>query len=75
MDKSFFKVSLTIALLLMSNLSWADVSVSLKLDRTETLLADSVRLSVSVKGSRDSDLAPEISGLDSFEVRSGGTSS
>ncbi len=75
MDKSFFKVSLTIALLLMSNLSWADISVSLKLDRTETLLADSVRLSVSVNGSRDSDLAPEISGLDSFEVRSGGTSS
>jgi hypothetical protein len=70
-----FKAVIAITFLLTSTSVWADISVSLKLDRTETLLTDSVRLSVSVNGSRDSDLAPEISGLDSFEVRSGGTSS
>ena len=56
-------------------LSWAKISVSLKLDRSETQLVDSVELIVSVGGSRDSDSTPDIRGFENFDVRSGGTSS
>ena len=66
---------MAIALLLVATCSWAEISVSLKLDRSETLLTDAVQLTVNVSGSRDSDSTPEISGLGSFDVKSGGTSS
>jgi hypothetical protein len=55
--------------------SRAEVSVSLKLDRSQVELVDSVVLTVSVGGSRDSDSMPGIEGLEHFDVRSGGTSS
>jgi len=73
------RITFTIAILLLifmaAPFSWAKVSLSLKLDRSETLLVDSVQLTVSVGGSRDSDSTPEIQGLENFDVRSGGTSS
>lgn len=49
--------------------------MSLKLDRSQVQLVDSVVLTVSVGGSRDSDSMPGIQGLENFDVRSGGTSS
>ena len=56
-------------------LSWANIKVSLKLDRSEMQLTDSVHLVVSVAGSRDIASEPTIQGLENFDVRSGGTSS
>ena len=53
----------------------ADVSVSIKLDRKEATLADSVQMVVSVSGSRSSDLQPMVRGLEAFNVTQGGTAS
>ena len=53
----------------------AEITVSLKADRTEATLADSIRLIVSVSGSRSAGEYPSINGLDSFHVSKGGTSS
>lgn len=53
----------------------ADVSISLRIDRQEATLADSVTLVVSVSGVRDSSSTPLIRGLEHFNVSSGGTSS
>jgi hypothetical protein len=73
------KISLTISILvviaLIPSFSWAKVAVSLKLERPEIQLVDSIELIVRVDGSRDSDSPPEIQGLENFNVRSGGTSS
>jgi len=60
---------------LVPSITWAKISVSLKLDRSQTQLVDSVQLTVTVSGSRAIDSTPEIRGLKSFDVRSGGTSS
>ena len=53
----------------------AAVSVNLNLDRTEATLADSVRMVVTVSGSRNTQSKPVIKGLENFTVRQGGTSS
>ncbi len=75
MKRSFFSIAIFIITALIPSFSWATISLSLKLDRSETQLVDSVELIVSVAGSRDSDSTPEIRGLENFDVRSGGTSS
>jgi hypothetical protein len=56
-------------------LARGDVSVTLKLDRPEATLLDSITLVVSVSGTRKSDAKPALKGLHDFEVRAGGTSS
>ncbi len=61
--------------LLFCETVFADVSVSLKLDRVEATLTDTVRMEIRVDGSRTSDTVPLISGLESFRVTKGGTSS
>jgi len=53
----------------------ATVSITLKLDRNETTLADSIRMIVGVSGTRDSDAEPLLKGLDAFHVSRGGISS
>ena len=53
----------------------AEVSVELRLDRHEATTADSIRMVVSVSGTRDSDLRPQIAGIESFHLTSRGTSS
>ena len=69
-------ITLSIVLLSLAPvLAAADISVNLKLDRSETRLTDSVQLTISVAGSRDSGSSPEIEGLEDFVVSSGGTSS
>lgn len=51
-----------------------DISVTLKLNRFEAELTDSIRMTVSISGSRDAS-APGIKGVESFHVQSGGQSS
>ena len=64
-------------LLMPASLIWAadDVTVTLRLDRTEATLSDSVRMEINVSGSRKSDAPPVLNGLESFLVSNGGTSS
>ena len=57
-----------------SSMAWADISVLLEANRTEATLADTIKLTVTVKGANKT-AAPTISGLEPFNVRSGGTSS
>ena len=61
--------------LLFPGVARADVSVSIKLDRKEATLVDSVQMVVSVSGSRSSDLQPMVRGLEAFNVTQGGTAS
>ena len=75
MKKISFAISIFILIFITTPLSWAKISVSLKLDRSEMRLTDSVQLTVSVSGSRDSESTPDIQGLQNFDVRPGGTSS
>ena len=75
MKKISLTISIFIIIALIPSFSWGEVTVSLKLDRPEVQLVDSVELIVRVDGSRDSDSLPEIQGLENFDVRSGGTSS
>ena len=75
MKKFLPTICILIVVTLASSLSWAEIAVSLKLDRTQTLLTDSVQLIVSVGGSRDSGSTPVIAGLENFDVRPAGTSS
>ncbi|MDX2448102.1 MAG: BatD family protein [Desulfobacterales bacterium] len=56
---------------------WAadDVTITLRLDRVEASLADTLRMEIRVSGSRKSDSLPVLHGLESFLVTNGGTSS
>ncbi|RLC02756.1 MAG: hypothetical protein DRH90_13050 [Deltaproteobacteria bacterium] len=56
---------------------WAadDVTVTLRLDRVEATLSDTLRMEIHVSGSRKSDAPPFLHGLESFLVTNGGTSS
>ena len=53
----------------------ADISVTMRLDRKEATLVDSVNAVVSVSGTRSSDSQPVLEGLEAFNVTRGGTSS
>jgi hypothetical protein len=53
----------------------ADVSVTITLDRREGTLVDSIRMVVSVSGTRSTESQPILHGLQSFHVTGGGTSS
>jgi hypothetical protein len=75
MKRLSLSIAIFITIALIPAFSWAKVSVSLKLDRSQVQLVDSVELTVSVGGSRDGDSMPGIQGLENFDVRSGGTSS
>jgi hypothetical protein len=75
MKKLSLSISIFIIIALIPSFSWARISLSLKLDRSEMLLTDSVQLIISVGGSRDSESTPDIQGLQNFDVRPGGTSS
>jgi hypothetical protein len=76
--KPSFRVCVLVAAvfyLLLPGIAVANVSVALKLDRTEAAMADSIRMSVTVSGTKDSDAQPVVQGLDDFYVSTGGTSS
>ena len=73
------KIAAGIAFILWSMLypSWsaAEVGVSLRLDRSEAALVDTIRLEVRVSGSRNSNADPVLHGLEAFLVTRGGTAS
>jgi len=75
MRKILLAIAILTLIFMATPLTWAKVAVSLKLDRSQVQLVDSVVLTVSVSGSRDGDSMPDIRGLETFDVRSGGTSS
>ena len=56
-------------------MAYADISVTMRLDRNEATLVDSVNMVVSVSGTQSSDLLPVLKGLEAFNVTRGGTSS
>ena len=56
-------------------LSAANVDVTLRLDRGEATLVDTIRMEVGVSGTRNGDAEPVLHGLEDFLVRRGGTSS
>ena len=53
----------------------AEIIVSLKLDRSEATLADSIRMVVHVSGTQKNSSRPVLRGADNFHVMPGGTSS
>ncbi len=67
-------IFLLILIIFLPCTAMADISVSLRLERHEISLVDSVRLIVNVSGTRSSE-SPTIKGLDKFIVSKGGTSS
>lgn len=75
MKKIVLNLIIIFCSLVCTTLAAADVGVFLSLDRTEATPADTVRLEVTVSGSRKSDTQPVIQGLDSFHFSRGGTSS
>lgn len=50
----------------------AAVSVSLRLDRSEATLVDSIQMVVSISGARSSDSSPVVHGLENFASHPGG---
>ena len=60
---------------LYSSVSAAEVEVTLRLERLEATLVDTILMEVRVSGSRDSDATPVLHGLEEFLVKRGGTSS
>jgi hypothetical protein len=75
MKKSILLIILLYIFLHFPCLAGGEVSVTLKLDRPEATLLDSITMVVSVSGTRKSDTQPTIKGLEAFNVRTGGTSS
>lgn len=61
--------------MLIPGLAKADVSVTLRLDRAEATLMDTVRMLLSVSGTRKIESEPVFHGLEEFNVTKGGTSS
>ena len=74
MKKLVLLLAFSMAMLGPSN-AYADVSVSLTLDRQEATPSDSILMVVSVSGARQCDAPPVIEGLDRFRVTQGGSSS
>ena len=68
-------IALIVYFLLSSLPVAAQVSVTLKLERNEATPVDTIRMEVSVSGTRSGDTAPVVQGLESFQVTQGGTSS
>ncbi len=53
----------------------ADISVTLRLDRSEAMKMDSITMLVKLSGVRKGDSLPVLKGLESFDVTRAGTSS
>ncbi|UCD80464.1 MAG: protein BatD [Desulfobacterales bacterium] len=75
MRKIFLCLIFLFSVLTVPCAAYAEISLSLKIDRPQAVLTDSVQLVVSVAGSRDSGSDPLIQGLEDFTVTPGGTSS
>ncbi len=75
MMKQILLLPACLLFILFPCLANADVSITMKLDRSEATLVDSVRMVVSLSGTRSSDSEPVVHGLEDFTVSQGGRSS
>ena len=75
MRKTFQTIATILLFILLPGVASGDISVSLKLDRSEATLVDSVRLTVGVYGTRNSAAKPILNALDDFTVTPSTTSS
>jgi hypothetical protein len=75
MKNIFAGIAVILLSILYSSASTAEVGVTLRLDRGEATLADTLRMEVGVSDSRSSDAEPVLHGLEAFLVTKGGTSS
>jgi hypothetical protein len=73
--KTFQTIAAILLFILLPGVASGDISVSLKLDRSEATLVDSVRLTVGVSGTRNSAAKPILNALDDFTVTPSTTSS
>ncbi|MBW2568984.1 MAG: protein BatD [Deltaproteobacteria bacterium] len=75
MKKAVAAIVFILLSLVFSSLVAAEVSVTLSLDRMEAIPEDSIRMEVSVSGSRSSDTTPVLNGLEDFMVTESGRAS
>jgi len=75
MKKTGLLLSVVLVFMFMPGLAKADVSVSLRLDRAEATVMDTVRMVVSVSGTRKIESQPVFHGLEEFSVTKKETSS
>ena len=75
MKRSILVLLALFQFMLISCPAWADVSVSIRLDREEATIADSISMVVSIAGARESDTLPVFKNIDDFNITQGGTSS
>ena len=75
MKRSILVLLALFRFMLISCPAMADVSVSMRLDREEATIADSISMVVSIAGARESDSLPVSEGMEDFDVTQGGTSS
>ena len=73
--RKFLLLHVCCLLVFLPCMAYADISVTMRLDRKEATLVDSVNVVVSISGTRSSDLLPVLKGLEAFNVTRGGTSS
>ena len=71
LTRKFLLLNLCCLLVFCPSMAYADISVSMRLDRKEATLVDSVNVVVSVSGTRSSDLLPLLKGLEAFHVTRG----
>ena len=75
MQKIVAGIAFILLSILYSSVSTAEVGVTLRLDRGEATLVDTIRMEVGVSDTRSSDAEPVLHGLEAFLVTKGGTSS
>jgi hypothetical protein len=75
MKRSILVLLALFQFMLISFPAMADVSVSIRLDREEATIADSISMVVSIAGARKSDSLPVLKGMEDFYVTQGRTSS
>ncbi len=73
--RCFLPVAAFLLLALLPSMAHAEISLSLTLDRRKTTVSDTVRMVVSLSGTRGSDSRPTVNGTADFRVSTGGTSS
>ena len=75
MKRSILALLALLQFILISCPARADISVSMRLDREEATIADSISMVVSIAGARESDSLPVLKAMEDFDITQGGTSS
>ncbi|MBW1690851.1 MAG: protein BatD [Deltaproteobacteria bacterium] len=74
MKKALAEFAIILFLIMTPVMSMAEVSVTLKLDRSEATLDDTIKMLIKISGTRSTDSRPVLHGLEQFTVTQGGTS-